>query len=326
MRSAEQPIAVEVPQTKERKRVMHPCDAAAKQLLACRPILAFVLKNTIAELADCTIKEIEHDLIEGDVSMGDAPVHTRDARSPLAAGLCNEGGPLDGGTISYDMLLRVRLPGGDGLVGVIVNLESQLYETDYPVLRHAIYYCARLLLAQRGWGRISSDCRALKKVYSIWLFTGSEAAGEGGITTYGFTERHQCGSWEHDPADYDLVEVVFVHVPQPGGCNGFLEKLATLFSLETGRDEKLRALEDELTWDLDEGEELVARLMSMGEYAVEYGVAKGLARGREEAALENVRALMASMTWDAEQAMGALAIDAELRRHYRELLAQSDTG
>lgn len=332
----------ELPEEVDTKRVVKPYDAAAKQLLACRPILAFVLKNTIEELADCTVEEIANELIDGEVRTSDTPVHVRGVRSPLAVGMRNEDDSLDEGTIFYDMLLRVKLPDGDGSLGVIVNLEPHSYETDYPVLKRALYYCARLLSAQRGWGRAGSDYGALEKVYSVWLLTGSQSAGEGGITTYAFEEKKLCGNFGHERLDYDLAEVVFVHLPQAGGYNGFLEKLATLFSLETGRDEKLRALEGELTWDPDEAEELVGRLMSMGEYAVEYGIEKGFAQGvqqgieegieqgrvqgqalgYEAAMLESVRALMASMGWDADQAMDALGLDVDARGRYRGLLEE----
>lgn len=338
----ELPVSDEV----DHKRAVRPYDAAAKQLLACRPILAFVLKNTIEELADCTVEEIANELIDGEVRTSDAPVHAREVRSPLVVGVRNEDNSLDEGTIFYDMLLRVKLPTGDGSLGVIVNLEPHSYETDYPVLKRAIYYCARLLSAQRGWGRAGSDYGAIEKVYSVWLLTGSQAATEGGITTYAFEEKKLCGTFGHERSDYDLAEVVFVRLPQEVGYNGFLEKLATLFSLETGRDEKLRALEGELTWGLDEAGELVGRLMSMGEYAVEYGMEKGFAQGVEQgmeqgieqgieqgrvqgrtlgyeaAVLDNVRALMTSMGWNADQAMDALCVDPDVRERYKGLLGE----
>lgn len=314
----------------EDRRVSNPYDAAAKQLLACRPILAFVLKNTIEELVDCTIEEIGNELIDGEVGVSAVPVHARGLRSPLVWGLRNEDVSVDEGSIRYDILLRVRKPGGDGSMGIIVNLEPQSYETNYPVLGRAMYYCARLLSAQRGWGRAASDYGALEKVYSIWLFTGPHAPEEGSVTRYSFQERTVCGSLTYPKSEYDLSEVVLVQLPQAGGYNGFLERLATLFSLETSRGEKLRALEGGLTWGLEEAEELVGRLVSMGEYALEYGMEKGLAQGleeglaqgREEARVDSIRALMASTGWDIARAMDALGIQGEERARCEELLTK----
>lgn len=315
----------------EDRRVTNPYDAAAKQLLACRPILAFVLKNTIAELANCTVEEIGNELIDEEVNTSAVPVHARGLRSPLVWGLRNEDSSLDEGSIFYDILLRVRLPGGDGSMGIIVNLEPQSYETDYPVLKRAMYYCARLLSAQRGRGGAGLDYGALEKVYSVWLFTGPHAPEEGGVASYAFQERTICGGLTHPRSEYDLSEVVFVRLPRAGGYNGFLEKLATLFSLETGRDEKLRALEGELTWGFEEAEELVGRLVSMGEYALEYGIekgmaqgmAQGIAQGRREALTDGVRALMTSTGWDVTRAMEALGLEGEERAYCEEALADS---
>lgn len=339
---------------KERRTYVRPYDAAAKQLLACAPILAYVLKNTVDELADYSIEEIACELIDGEVHVSDTPVDPRGVRSPLVLGLRNEDCSIDEGTITYDMILRIGLPFENSSVGIVINIEPQSYETDYPVLKRALYYCARMLSAQRGFGRAGSDYGALEKVYSIWLFTGPDSPSEGSVTTYAFHEQTVQGSMTHRRSEYDLAQVVFVRLPQAGGYNGFLEKLATLFSLETSGDEKYRVLESELTWGRKEAEAVVGRLVSMGEYALEYGIEKGydkgfdrgikdgmaqgleqgleqglqqgleqgLQQGRDDATATNIQALMANMSWDAERAMDALGIAEMDRQRYRELLGR----
>lgn len=310
------------------KRAVRPYDAAAKQLLACTPILAFVLKHTVAELSGCSVEEIAARLIDGEAGVDSVPVEPRALRSPLVLGQRNEDNSIEDGTVTYDVLVRVRLPDGDGSVGVVVNIEPQSYTTDYPILKRAVYYCARLLSAQRGQGRAGSDYGALEKVYSIWLLTNQDNRPDGRITTYSLQEHQTCGTGHHSRNEYDLIEAMLVELPPAGGYNGFLEKLATLFSLETSRNEKLRALEGELTWGRDEAEDIMGRLVSMGEYAVEYGMEKGveqgleqgLEQGREDATVSNLKALMTNLSLSSDQAMDALSIPAEDRKRYRELL------
>lgn len=304
------------------KRTVSPYDAAAKQLLGCTPILAFILKHTVEELKDCSVEQIAYELIE-ERSGPSIPVDPWSVRSPLAFSLRNEDNSLDEGTVFYDMLVRVRDPRGDGTVGIVVNIEPQAYETEYPILKRAVYYCARLLSAQRGWGMAGSDYDRLEKVYSIWIFTGPPSTTEGAITAYGIQEQTVQDSPTHNPSEYDLLNVLLVHPPRAGGYNGFLEKLATLFSLETGREQKLKALEADLTWGLSaEVEETVGRLVSMGEYAVEYGMEKG----EKKASLRNIQALMETMALSAEQAMDALKIPEESRTAYRESLEGTTAG
>lgn len=304
------------------KRPATPYDAIAKQLLSCPPILAFILKNTVSELRDCSIETIAEELIEDRVVPSSVPVEPWQVRSPLEFALPNEDVSIDEGAIFYDVLVRVRLPNTDGTVGVVVNIEPQSYETDYPVLKRAIYYCARLLSAQRGHGRAGSDYERLEKVYSVWIFSGPAAKPQGSITRYALGEQLVEGNDSHAPEEYDLINVLLVHPPQQAGYNGFLEKLATLFSLETSRAEKIKALEGDFAWGVTpEVEETMGRLVSMGEYAIEYGEARGLERGRQQAQFEGLRALIKTQGFSPEQALDALMIvDEPDRSRYLEQL------
>lgn len=302
-----------------------PYDAIAKQLLSCLPILAFVLKNTVTELRDCSIETIADELIEERVMPSSVPVDPWTVRSPLSFALPTEDASIDEGSVYYDVLLRVRLPHSDGSVGIVVNIEPQSYETDYPVLKRAAYYCARLLSAQRGQGLAGSDYERLEKVYSIWIFSGPAAHPEGSITSYTLQEQLVEGADSHALNEYDLLSILLVRPPQQPGYNGFLEKLATLFSLETGKAEKIKALENDFAWGITpEVEETMGRLVSMGEYAIEYGEARGLDKGRKESQLAAVRAIMKTQGFTPKQALDALEITNEDdRSYYLEQIEQS---
>ena len=69
------------------RRPATPYDAVAKQLLSCMPILAFILKNTVTELSDCSIETIAGELIEERVMPSSVPVDPWTVRSPLSFAL-----------------------------------------------------------------------------------------------------------------------------------------------------------------------------------------------------------------------------------------------
>ena len=122
-----------VGETEERERIARPYDAAAKQLLARKPLLAYIMKNTLREFAGFDVATIAESFIEDDVRVSSDPVDERRIAAPLVFGRRNEDDSLDDGAVLYDVLFRARRPGRDVGLGLVINVEAQGGRPDYPV-------------------------------------------------------------------------------------------------------------------------------------------------------------------------------------------------
>lgn len=312
-----------------RRRAARPYDAAAKQLLARKPLLAYIMKDTLREFAGFDVATIAESFIEDDVRVSSDPVDERRIAAPLVFGRRNEDDLLDDGAVLYDVLFRARRPGRDVGLGLVINVEAQGGRPDYPVTKRAVYYCARLLSSQRGGWPSGGSYERLEKVCSIWLCTDSRSRENGSLAEYSMRERILRGDARRDPLEYDLLSVAVACLPCPGGYNGFMETMATLLSFETSGHDKMRALEAELGRELASGfRGAMVGMSSLGEAAVDYGFAKGIEkgieqgtrRGEEQATLASIRNLMRSMSWEADRAMEAIGIPEEEHARYFDLL------
>lgn len=308
----------------------HPYDAAAKQLLAQTPMLAYILKNTTREFQNLSLEQIASACIDANVSTGDTPVHPHAVRAPLTLGLRNEDNSMDEGDLQYDVLFHAQAPGTEAPVGIVVNIEAHSYETPYPLLKRALYYCARLLSAQRGTGPAATDYGELQKVYSIWLITNPPAAERDTVAVYATGETPLRGSIRRKPEAYDLMSAVLVSLPKAGCYNSaeFTEALATLLSPAVDAQRKMRVAEQCIGPELAAGlREELDSMTSLGEWAIEIGVERGMEQGLEQATLHGLRALMRTMSLDANAAMNALEIPQDQRNRYGRLLTcQSSPG
>lgn len=322
-----------VGETEERERIARPYDAAAKQLLARKPLLAYVMKNTLREYAGLDLATIANDFIEDDVRVSTEPVDERRVASPLVFGQRNEDDSLDDGAVLYDVLFRARRPGDDEALDLVVNVEAQANVPAYPITKRAMYYCARLLSSQRGRWPSGESYGRLEKVCSIWLCTNPRAKEAGSLAEYSVAEHGLRKDVRRNPTEYDLLSIVVACLPHPGGYNGFMETMATLLSFETSGRDKMRALEAELGRGLaGEFRGAMVGMSSLGEAAIDYGFAKGLEqgmekgakqgarRGAEQATLASIRNLMRSMSWEASRAMEAIGVPEGERDRYRRLL------
>ena len=195
-------------------------------------------------------------------------------------------------------------------------------------MKRAIYYCARLISAQRGAGPAAHDYALLEKVYSIWLCIDAPPEEQGTIALYSIQEKNLYGSIERPRKDYDLQSAVFVGLPKNCGYNGneFIRTLAALFSLDTNVDEKMAALERGLGPEL--AREFKGDAETMGnltEWAIETGIERGMKQGLEQGVqqtlLASIDSVMRNLSLTVEQAMDALDVPLEKRDGYRAQLA-----
>ena len=296
-------------------------DEAVKRLLANKRILAAIMKGCVEEYRDCTVEEIAEKYIEGAPQVGEAGVHLDEtnrecpeekSRAGRAAGCIHGAATEDAsrteGTVRYDIRFFASVPGEEGRLSLIINVEAQnRFRPGYPLIKRAIYYGGRMLSAQYGPVFTKSEYGKLKKVYSIWLCTHPPAAWQNTITQYSLREKHIVGRAREERKNYDLLSIVMVCLGKADGENygGLLKFLEVLLSDSRPAGEKRKILSEEfgmeMSGDLESGVRDMCNL-SQGilERGIEEGMEQGLQQGERNAKRRTARNL-AEMGMAVEQ-------------------------
>jgi len=88
------------------------------------------------------------------------------------------------GTITYDIRFYAVTP-TKNRIKLILNVEAQKeFDTGYDLVTRGIFYCARMISAQKGTEFKKSNYNDLKKVYSIWICMNVSKDLEYTITSY----------------------------------------------------------------------------------------------------------------------------------------------
>ena len=219
----------------------------------------------------------------------------------------------------------------DESVQLIINNEAQSdYYSGYPLVKRGIYYCARLLSAQKETVFRKSHCERLRKVYSIWICTDVPLQRQNTITGYQMAERNYVGRVCEKTANYDLISVVMVCLGREDDENykGILKLLGTLLVSAAEAEEKKRILRDEFGIGVEQGiDEEVLAMCNLSRGVEARGIRKGLREGRREGRSEGILAsissLMESMGWGLNETMNALRIPEEERQQYIDALAKT---
>lgn len=277
-------------------------DRAVKNILAYKPLLARIFKETVEECMNMSPKEIE-DCIEGDVLVGKVYVDS---------GLSNAGERIDGlsnetylneeGLDRYDIRTYLRLPGEDGQhIKLIMNVEAQNDDKPgYDITLRALFYCCRMISAQQGV-EFSTDTEDpvkyenIKKVYSIWLCTETAQKRANTIEKYGINREFLVGSNEDTPR-YDIMNAVLVNISgkhDTGNTDNELIKMLTdLFDERIGGADKIKKLKD--TYGLELTKEVDEEVSDMCSYATAMenkGIQQGIQQGEERKQEDNIKQL-----------------------------------
>ena len=313
-------------------------DNLAKRVLSRKIILVHILKETVTEFADSSVEEIEKKYIEGDP-------HLTINKIPLDDTLDIKGKPTESkspteGIVTFDIIFDAIAPQNGEQIKIIVNIEAQksTKTIDYPLMKRAVYYIARLISAQKEKEFHGDDYSSLKKVYSIWVCMNVQNYRADSIQEYGLTEKIIHGNFHDRQSNYDLIKIIILNLGKNGTSHKLLNMLHLLFMDKKKTEEKEKILHDEYKINLTRN--MKGELIKMGglmepllEIAAEEAAEKAAKKAAKEATekataetkkatlLENIRNLMDSTKWTAKQAMDALKIPSDEQKKYLPLLA-----
>ena len=311
-------------------------DAAIKRLLAHKPFLARIMKECMLEYRDSSIDDIINLYIEGEPQVGHIGVDV-DETNPRIAGMNTEDTTLTEGTIYYDIRFNALAPKGEELIRIIINVEAQNdSHPGYSLLKRAIYYCSRMISAQKGVEFKKSDYDRIKKVYSVWICPNVSDEEKDTITAYAMKELPMVGSVSRKPEEYDLLSVVMICLGDVEDApeNGLLGMLEVLLKGQWTAAQRKNFLETDYGIQMTERLEKEVNQMcnlSQGVYenGLKQGMAKGVAQGMsqgktqgiEQARTESLRALMTNMSISLEVAMKMLNYPISERDKYASALS-----
>ena len=216
-----------------------------------------------------------------------------DGNERIQAGESEDKTQLEG-TVIYDIIFLARAPGSKDLIRLIVNVEVQNDQRlKYSVVTRGIYYCSRMISAQKNRTFTESDYQNIQKVYSIWICPYARN-GKNTVTTYDIRENKVFGSTDIPREDYDKLETIVITLNAEGlhSENELIRYLSLLLNQEMPVREREKELEKD--YRLQMTEELRKDVDGMCNYsdAIEAkGIAKGLAEGRAEGRAEGEKRL-----------------------------------
>lgn len=145
-------------------------DTTVKRILANKKILSHILKNTMSEFKDCTIKEVEN-CIENNIQISSRKVfYSENAggyHSEKISGRATEDKVPGDGNSYFDIIFDVYPP-DNGRVKIIINIEAQKrFNAGFSLVTRGIFYGSRMIAAQLNREFEQKNYDEIKKVYSI---------------------------------------------------------------------------------------------------------------------------------------------------------------
>lgn len=307
-------------------------DEQCKKLLSNKQVLAWILKYSAEEYENCTIDEIES-YIEGEVQIGTVKLDAGETAESIK-GLSTEDSVVNEGKITYDIRFEAVAPGEENeYIQLIVNVEAQnAFKPSYPILKRAVYYCSRMISAQKGLEFINSEYNKIKKVYSIWICPNPPKTHRSTITRYKISEENVIGNVKENKQNYDLLSIILICLGESKKNNDtVLGLLETLLSSTLKTESRIEILEKEYKMKMSkdyEGEVAEMCNLSDGVYdkgmrqGMEQGMRRGMEQGVETSELKAILSLMKTTKATAEEAMDLLMISEDKRAKYAEKLKQ----
>ena len=279
-------------------------DTACCRLLANKPILAWLLRDTVKDYHDCSIEEIM-DCLENSPQVRtvavDQDVNNQETGKIVGDSTADKS--VTEGVVLYDILFTSRLPKTNETCQIIVNVENQnRWKPGYPLLKRAVYYSSRLISRQKGTVFFGDDYGKLEKVYSIWICIKVPKAWQNTMTVFSLEPKSLVGAGKYDKMDYDMETVAFLGLGNhESSRKGILKLLSILLTPKMKPEEKRGILEQEyhipMTVEMKKeadtmctyGQSILEEGMEKG---MRQGMQKGMQKGRQEERESNIVAML----------------------------------
>ncbi len=209
------------------------------------------------------------------------------------------------GEITYDIRFHVLTPTKER-IKLIINVEAQKkFDPGYDIVTRGIFYCARMIAAQKETEFVGSDYDSIKKVYSIWICMKNPMYAQHTITSYHMAQEPLYGTLPRK-FRYDLMEMVLVCLGSPESKNkgndlhGLLD---TVLSPNLTPEDKERILTKDYNIPTTmEQEGGLRHMCNLSDLIEEKGIEKGMAMGLEQGKLETLLSLVRDGLLSVEEA------------------------
>jgi hypothetical protein len=197
-----------------------------------------------------------------------------------------------------------------------------------------LYYCCRLISAQKETEFTKNDYDNIRKVYSIWICTEAPQYARNTINRYCIKEENVVGNYKIDSEKYDLINMILLCLDKDGedvknGNSEILKLLRVLLSEYMSTDKRKDILTGDFEIDYKRdfgkdvnvmcnlGEGIRERALNRGreegiatgiERGIATGIERGINTGRELTQLENLKNLMNNLKITFEEAATALGL------------------
>ena len=262
-------------------------DTYVKKLLSEKIILAHILASVVTEFNGMTPEEIIP-FIEGQPDIENISVIPGETNMPSITGDNTEDIVPNEGKVTFDIRFSVRIPGQNGTIKIIIDIEAQKkFYPGYDLVTRGIFYAARLLSSQLGTEFTLSAYNNIKKVYSIWICIDCPKYAVNTITRYHITQENLVGCFPKDKARYDLLETIMICLSNdiaPKTESLHIHRLlGILLSPELKVNDKKTALSEEFNIPMTiEMERMVADMCNLSDLIVEKSWQKGIEQGIEQ--------------------------------------------
>ena len=286
--------------------------------------MAQILKYSVKEFADCSLKEIEQKYIEGDPTLTINIIPLDD--SIYIKGKNAESKSPTEGFVTFDIIFDAILPTDNEVAKFIVNGEPQKTTKNlhYKLMKRAVYYATRLISSQKEKEFHGDDYDKIKKIFSIWVCMDVQNYRANSIQEYKISEKVLHGNFHDEIKNYDLMTIIILNLGENPTTHKLLDLLHLIFMDLKSSEEKTKILQDvkeelEKMGGLMEPLLNIAKKQAAKQAAAETKI-KVAAETEKTTLLNNIRSLMKTLNLTAQQAMDALQISADKQKEYISLI------
>lgn len=275
-------------------------DEQCKKVLSNKYILANILKYTVEEVQDKTIKEIVA-AIDGEPEVGTKGVLEC---TDKITGENTEDSSVSEGTLYYDIRFSIRL-GETETIKILFDIEAQKdYTPGYHIVTRGIVYGARMISSQIGTEFDLKHYNDAKKIYSIWIcFDATKKIGNA-ISRYAIQKEDILPGIPNRKQAYDKLTVIEICLnEEKESHHELIRMLNTLFSDRKSSEEikDMLSSEYEIPMNTAYGKEI--ELMCNLSGRIEE---KGLEQGKAMEFISTIEKLKESLSIPLEEALHIL--------------------